>query len=46
MLSIWHNLTKKELMEYSPIIASKLAMNSAMNDTTVKDLKTSNLIKF
>ena len=29
LLPIWHNLTKKEIMEYSPIIASKLAMNTA-----------------
>ena len=29
LLPIWHNLTKKEVMEYSPIIASKLAMNTA-----------------
>ncbi|RVU55858.1 toll/interleukin-1 receptor domain-containing protein [Anaerosphaera multitolerans] len=30
LLPIWHELTKKEVMEYSPIIASKLAMNTAM----------------
>lgn len=30
LLPIWHNLTKKEVMDYSPIIASKLAMNTAM----------------
>ena len=29
LLPIWHNLTKKEIMQYSPIIASKLAMNTA-----------------
>ena len=29
LLPIWHNLTKKEVIEYSPIIASKLAMNTA-----------------
>lgn len=29
LLPIWHNLTKKEVMEYSPMIASKLAMNTA-----------------
>lgn len=29
LLPIWHNLTKKEVMDYSPIIASKLAMNTA-----------------
>lgn len=30
LLPIWHNLTKKEVMEYSPIIASKLAMNTVV----------------
>jgi len=30
LLPIWHNLTKKDVMEYSPIIASKLAMNTDM----------------
>lgn len=29
LLPIWHNLTKMEVMEYSPIVASKLAMNTA-----------------
>ena len=29
LLPIWHNLTKKEVMNFSPIIASKLAMNTA-----------------
>lgn len=29
LLPIWHKLTKKEVMNYSPIIASKLAMNTA-----------------
>lgn len=29
LLPIWHNLTKKEVMAYSPTIASKLAMTSA-----------------
>lgn len=29
LLPIWHNLTKKEVLEYSPIIANKKAMNSA-----------------
>lgn len=29
LLPIWHKLTKKEIMDYSPIIASKLAMNTA-----------------
>lgn len=30
VLLIWHNLTKKEVMEYSLLIAGKLAMNSVM----------------
>lgn len=30
VLPIWHNLTKKEVMEYSLFIAGKLAMNSVM----------------
>lgn len=29
LLPVWHNLTKKEVMEYSPIIGSKLAMTTA-----------------
>lgn len=29
LLPIWHNLTKKEVMMYSPTIASKLAMTTA-----------------
>ena len=29
LLPIWHNLTKKQMMDYSPIIASKLAMTTA-----------------
>lgn len=28
LLPIWHGLTKKEVMEYSPIIASRKAMNT------------------
>mgnify|MGYP001354012023 CR=1 FL=1 len=30
VLPIWHNLTKKEVLEYSPIIADKKAMTTAM----------------
>lgn len=30
LLPIWHELTKKEVMNFSPIIASKLAMSTAM----------------
>ncbi len=29
MLPIWHNITKKEVMSYSPIIAGKLAMTTS-----------------
>jgi hypothetical protein len=29
ILPIWHNITKKEVMKYSPIIAGKLAMTTA-----------------
>lgn len=29
ILPIWHNLTKKQVMDFSPIIAGKLAMNTA-----------------
>jgi hypothetical protein len=29
LLPIWHNITKKEVMDYSPIIAGKLAMTTA-----------------
>lgn len=29
LLPIWHKLTKKDIMEYSPIIGSKLAMTTA-----------------
>lgn len=28
LLPIWHNLTKEQVMDYSPIIAGKLAMNT------------------
>lgn len=30
LLPIWHNLTKKQVMAYSPIMASKLALTTAM----------------
>lgn len=29
LLPIWHNLTKKQVIEYSPIIANKLALTTA-----------------
>lgn len=30
LLPIWHNITKKEVMDYSPIIAGRLAMTTAL----------------
>jgi hypothetical protein len=30
LLPIWHNITKKEVMDYSPIIAGKKAMTTAL----------------
>ena len=30
LLPVWHNLTKKQVIEFSPIMASKLAMNTAL----------------
>ena len=33
LLPIWHNLTKKQVMEYSPIMASKLALTTAIMTT-------------
>ena len=30
ILPIWHNLTKSQVLEYSPIIASRLAISTAM----------------
>jgi hypothetical protein len=30
LLPIWHNLTKKQVMQFSPILASKLAMTTAL----------------
>ncbi len=29
MLPIWHNLTKKEVLDYSPSLADKLARNTS-----------------
>jgi hypothetical protein len=29
LLPIWHNITKKEVMDFSPSIADKLARNTA-----------------
>lgn len=33
LLPIWHNITKQQVMNYSPIIASKLAMTTATMTT-------------
>lgn len=30
ILPIWHNLTKKQVMEYSPIVANKIAINTTL----------------
>ena len=29
ILPIWHNITKKQVMEYSPMVAAKLALNTS-----------------
>lgn len=29
ILPIWHNITKKQVMDYSPMVASKLALNTS-----------------
>lgn len=41
LLPIWHNLTKKQVAEFSPIIAGKLAMSTAMftPDEIAEELK-------
>ena len=31
ILPIWHNITKKEVIEFSPSLADKLARNTAIN---------------
>ncbi|MCK4809704.1 MAG: DUF1883 domain-containing protein [Candidatus Omnitrophica bacterium] len=36
ILPIWHNITKKEVIEYSPSLADKLARNTAIN--TVEEI--------
>ena len=38
LLPIWHNLTKQQVMDYSPIIAGKLALTTAtMTATDIAD---------
>lgn len=41
ILPIWHNITKKEVSEYSPLLASKLAMSTALYtpEEIAKELK-------
>ena len=36
LLPIWHNITKKEVMDYSPSLADKVARNTAIN--TVEEI--------
>ena len=36
MLPIWHNITKQEVMDYSPSLADKVARNTAVN--TVEEI--------
>ena len=36
ILPIWHNITKKEVIDYSPSLADKLARNTAID--TVEDI--------
>lgn len=49
LLPIWHNITKKEVMEYSPIVAGRLAMTTTsmtpkeIADELVKLLKNADL---
>lgn len=31
MLPIWHNITKQEVIDYSPSLADKVARNTAIN---------------
>mgnify|MGYP006428061023 FL=1 len=38
MLPIWHNLTKKEVIDYSPSLADKLARNTS--SFTVEEIAT------
>ena len=30
ILPIWHNITKKEIQDFSPVLAGKMAMNTAL----------------
>ena len=36
ILPIWHNITKKEVIDYSPSLTDKLARNTAID--TVEDI--------
>lgn len=45
ILPIWHNLTKKDVLEYSPIIADRNAMNTTMLTPEEIALELSKLLK-
>lgn len=36
LLPVWHNITKKEVVDYSPSLADKVARNTAVN--TVEEI--------
>ena len=36
MLPIWHNITKRELIDYSPLLADKLARSTT--DFTLEEI--------
>lgn len=38
ILPIWHNITKKEVIDFSPSLADKLARNTAIN--TIEEMST------
>lgn len=33
ILPVWHDITKKEIQDFSPVLAGKLAMNTAIMTT-------------
>ncbi len=38
ILPIWHNITKKEVIDFSPSLADKFARNTAIN--TIEEIST------
>ena len=46
LLPIWHNLTKKQVMEFSPILASKLAMTTASIGILMCSEKDETVVKY